>query len=118
MASSYATRLVESTTFSSRSVTEQQQQKQQQQSPLFLESVRCTRWKELQDTVDHHIQLAARLGAPTVFRLLNGSSGGLLGIGSAVGDDNTGSIYSMEREIQAVRKSLARCEPSGATPLA
>jgi hypothetical protein len=33
--------------------------------------VSCTRWMEIQETVDYHAQMAALLQAPTVFRLLN-----------------------------------------------
>jgi hypothetical protein len=34
-----------------------------------------------------------------------------------VGKDNAGIIHSLEREIGTARKTLARCEPFGATPL-
>jgi Mg-chelatase subunit ChlD len=33
--------------------------------------VGCTRWTELQECVNYHVQLAALLEAPTVFRMLN-----------------------------------------------
>ena len=31
--------------------------------------VGCTRWTEIQETVDYHAQMAALLQAPTVFRV-------------------------------------------------
>merc|ERR1719313_2295301 len=33
--------------------------------------VNCSRWAEIQETVEYHAQIAALLEAPTVFRLLN-----------------------------------------------
>merc|ERR1712038_2214329 len=36
-----------------------------------IKMVSCTRWKEIQETVNYHAQMAALLQAPTTFRLLN-----------------------------------------------
>merc|ERR1719327_839633 len=33
--------------------------------------VNCSRWAEIQETVEYHARVAALLEAPTVFRLLN-----------------------------------------------
>ena len=33
--------------------------------------VACSRWAEMQQTVDYHVQMAALIKSPTVFRLLN-----------------------------------------------
>lgn len=37
----------------------------------ILKFVTCSRWREMQQTVDYHVQMAALLGAPTTFRMLN-----------------------------------------------
>jgi hypothetical protein len=83
-----------------------------------LESVPCTRWRELQDTVNHHIQLSARLRAPTVFRMLN-SPGLFQGNGRfsiAEGPSNNAN-NNIEKEIQTAMKTIRDIEPFGATPI-
>jgi hypothetical protein len=39
-----------------------------------VKMVPCTRWSEIQDTVNYHVQMAALLQAPTVFRVSEKSS--------------------------------------------
>lgn len=73
----------------------------------------CSRWGELGDAILWHATLAARLGAPTEFRLLNApvASGGVPGyqvIQCGVGDPDA--------EIKQVQEML-RTDPIGRTPL-
>ena len=74
--------------------------------------VPCSRWGELGDAILWHATLAARLGAPTEFRLLNaplaGGAGGYQVIQCGVGDPDA--------EIAQVEEML-RTDPIGRTPL-
>lgn len=77
--------------------------------------VSCSRWKEIQETVDYHAQLAALLEAPTTFRLLNNP-------GAHVGPQEfsiatTGSEL-IHRDLEVARQTMSRGSPIGVTPLA
>jgi hypothetical protein len=69
----------------------------------------CTRWGELADTIIWHAKLAAYLGAPTEFRLLNAPGGG----GSQVIHCGVGDPAA---ELAQVER-MVRSDPSGRTPL-
>ena len=74
----------------------------------------CTRWEELHECVNYHIQLAALLEAPTTFRLLNdpGVLAGSQQFGVAeMGDDQ------ISNEVQTARDIVRKTSPSGVTPL-
>lgn len=73
--------------------------------------VSCTRWKEVQDTVEFHAKIASALQAPTSFRLLNNDGPGAR---MEVGLEKSGG----DQDVQAVRKIIQRAEPYGVTPLA
>lgn len=74
----------------------------------------CTRWRELQDTVDYHAQLAFLLQAPTYFRLLNDP-------GAAAGPQywsiaaNTSA--NLDSELALAQSTMLNTQPSGVTPL-
>jgi hypothetical protein len=75
--------------------------------------VSCTRWTEIQETVDYHAQMAALLQAPTVFRLLNepGKVHGPQQFSVA----ERGEEY-LNEDLAIAHKTM-RTSPSGLTPL-
>lgn len=67
--------------------------------------VKCTRWEELTGTMKFLGELSEELGAPSEFRLLNGSDPIIVGLG----DDNGKSL--------AFLKEVMSDSPAGPTPL-
>ena len=84
-----------------------------------LRSIQCTRWNEIQETVEYHSQMAALMKAPTIFRLLNdpGPNVGpqVCSIAETRSDDNGGDM--IEKDLNLVRSIMAKAHPTGATPL-
>ena len=76
--------------------------------------VKCTRWKEIQETVEYHARIAALLKAPTIFRLLNdpGKEIGPQIFGVADRGDNF-----MELDLQITLETIGLAKPAGITPL-
>ena len=79
-----------------------------------LRTVPCTRWKELQGTVEYHVQMAALLQAPTVFRLLNNP-------GAAAGPQQfsvatRGEKY-VDADVATALSTIMNTSPGGVTPL-
>jgi len=73
----------------------------------------CSRWRELQDTVEYHVQMAALLQAPTQFRLLN-DPGRLSGPQYLqVGE----SIDRMDEDLARTLSTIHNTSPGGVTPL-
>jgi hypothetical protein len=76
--------------------------------------VSCSRWKEIQETVDYHAQLAALLEAPTTFRLLNDP-------GSHIGPQEFSVAATgpelIHHDLEVARNTMARGSPIGVTPL-
>mmetsp|Transcript_17159 Transcript_17159/g.21390 ORF Transcript_17159/g.21390 Transcript_17159/m.21390 type:complete len:393 (+) Transcript_17159:114-1292(+) len=74
----------------------------------------CTRWREIQQTVEYHVRMAGLLRAPTTFRLLNDPG---LGAGHREfsickrGDD------MIPQDIQQAHDIMHQSTPQGATPL-
>jgi hypothetical protein len=77
------------------------------------QSVTCTRWRELQETVQYHAELAALLQATTHFRLLNdpGVRVGPQEFSIAAGGQSTSA------EVADVQDILYKTKPFGSTPL-
>jgi hypothetical protein len=90
----------------------------------------CTRWSEVQETVQCHARLSAALGAPTDFRLLNppGVLGGGVAapLGGLLRGQRTFRVgYGVRRNSQRIARDcrraqnvMLRTEPNGKTPLA
>jgi hypothetical protein len=77
--------------------------------------VPCTRWSELQQTVEYHSQMAALLKAPTVFRLLN-DPGKIVGpqqFSIAERGENL-----IDEDLAQALQTMKNASPSGVTPLA
>lgn len=76
--------------------------------------VNCTRWTEIQETVEYHAQMAALLRAPTVFRLLNDP-------GRISGPQQFSIAERGEENLDedlAIALQTMRSSPNGTTPLA
>eukprot|EP00559_Dactyliosolen_fragilissimus_P000924 CAMPEP_0184857062 /NCGR_PEP_ID=MMETSP0580-20130426/2233_1 /TAXON_ID=1118495 /ORGANISM="Dactyliosolen fragilissimus" /LENGTH=450 /DNA_ID=CAMNT_0027352439 /DNA_START=180 /DNA_END=1532 /DNA_ORIENTATION=- len=80
-----------------------------------VKMVQCTRWKEIQETVTYHAQLAALLEAPTVFRLLN-DPGRYIGP-REFGVANKGNPSTISHDLQVALSTMDNATPSGVTPL-
>jgi hypothetical protein len=77
--------------------------------------VTCSRWAEIRETVEYHAQIAALLGAPTVFRLLN-DPGRMCGP-QQFSIAERGSDYIAE-DLNTALSTMRQATPSGVTPLA
>lgn len=75
----------------------------------------CSRWKEIQGTIDYHAQLAGLLEMPTTFRLLNnpGSHAGPQEFSVA-----TAGPELIQRDLNVASQVMSRATPTGVTPLA
>jgi hypothetical protein len=74
----------------------------------------CTRWREMQETVDYHSQLATILQSPTTYRLLNdpGAIAGPLTFSVAY------SPHTMDHDLTVAQTVMMNAQPAGVTPLA
>jgi hypothetical protein len=87
-------------------------------SPGETQSVRfatCTRWRELQQTVECHAQLAALMKAPTTFRLIN-DPGPVVELQQFSIADH-GHQSDIEQELNMAFHVMSQAQPSGVTPL-
>lgn len=71
--------------------------------------VRCTRWMEMQETVDFHSQMAAMVNAPTIFRFLNKP------IAKKVPREFR---VEHKKQVQEAQNIISKVEPKGCTPIA
>jgi hypothetical protein len=76
--------------------------------------VSCSRWKEIQEAVTYHLQIAALLEAPTTFCLLNNP-------GAHIGPQEfsiaTTTSDMIQSELDVARRVMERGTPTGVTPL-
>ena len=81
--------------------------------------VECSRWAELQQTVEYHAQLAALVTAPTTFRLLNdpGRVAGPQTFSIAVDGNALPTAASLDRDVTVALQTMSRAQPGGVTPL-
>ena len=77
-------------------------------------SVQCTRWAELQETVNYHANLAGTLQATSVFRMLNDPGVRFGPQEFSIAEEGKNVI----EEVQSIKKIMQRCKPFGSTPLA
>jgi|EP00521_Asterionellopsis_glacialis_P015048 Mg-chelatase subunit ChlD len=77
--------------------------------------VGCTRWREIQETVNYHAQMAALLQAPTVFRMLNDP-------GAASGPQQFSvcerGMENIDEDVTIALQCMQNTTPGGVTPLA
>ena len=76
--------------------------------------VDCTRWAEMQQTVDYHAQMATLLKNPTVFRMLNdpGRIAGPQQFSIAERGDQ-----HIDEDLAIAQSTMMNTSPSGVTPL-
>jgi hypothetical protein len=76
--------------------------------------VPCTRWTEIQQTVDYHAQMAALLQAPTVFRLLNDPGKAIGPQQFSIAENGTDDL---DHEVAQAKSVMLNASPAGVTPL-
>jgi len=76
--------------------------------------VSCTRWREIQETVEYHVRMAALLKAPTVFRLLNNPGGR---VGPQIFGVADKGDHLIDSDLQVALSTITNAQPSGVTPL-
>jgi len=81
-----------------------------------LRMLDCTRWAEIQDTVQYHARIAALLEAPTRFRLLN-DTGRVAGCPTEFSVAERGSLNVAE-DLNVAIRAIRTASPAGCTPLA
>lgn len=84
-------------------------------SSTQVKSVPCTRWKEIQETVEYHIQMAGLLKAPTIFRFLNHPNGAYPQEFSVA--DKGDSDEQIANDVSEALRIIRGTSPTGATPL-
>lgn len=83
-------------------------------SAKMVKLVKCSRWSELQQTVEYHAQISALMKAPTVFRLLN-DPGRMVGPQKfSIAERGPALI---EEDLQTTMQTMTQASPSGCTPL-
>lgn len=78
-------------------------------------AVKCTRWNELQESVEYHAKLAATLKAPTEFRLLNHPGSHVGPQEFSIGMDTDKG--EAESDLDVALKVIWKASPKGMTPL-
>lgn len=76
--------------------------------------VSCTRWKELQETIEYHAQMAALLSAPTVFHLLNDPGVRVGPQELSIGQEGPEQV---DVELARIQQTITNASPTGVTPL-
>mmetsp|Transcript_19296 Transcript_19296/g.27147 ORF Transcript_19296/g.27147 Transcript_19296/m.27147 type:complete len:383 (+) Transcript_19296:114-1262(+) len=82
-----------------------------------LKFVSCTRWAEIKETVEYHVNISGLLEAPTTFRLLNNPGGSL-------SSKKFGSVFDIAltkgntaSQVSNAMKIMSNTRPTGTTPL-
>jgi len=79
-----------------------------------LKIVDCTRWDEIRECAQYHIEMAALLEAPTSFRLLNNPGAS---IGPPQFDISQMGSDMIDSEVSAATQIMTMARPGGVTPL-
>jgi len=76
--------------------------------------VSCTRWKEIQETVEYHARMAALLKAPTIFRLLNKPENNVCPPVFGIADKGE---HLIDSDLQVALRTIMNTGLTGVTPL-
>jgi hypothetical protein len=76
--------------------------------------VRCTRWADIQECVNYHVQMSSLLQAPTTFRLLNNPR---CTVGTQMFSVADKGEEFIGREADEARNIMNKARPNGVTPL-
>jgi hypothetical protein len=79
-----------------------------------MKIVPCTRWLELQESVNYHIDLCGLIKAPTKFRLLNDASSKS---GQRHFDVATNGDAMIKSDMEEARRIISKAIPLGPTPM-
>lgn len=74
----------------------------------------CTRWKEIQECVNYHVQQSALLAAPTIFRLLNNPG---VSAGAQEFEIATRGEEMIPTDVDNALNIMSKTRPGGCTPL-
>lgn len=81
-----------------------------------IKLVPCTRWAEIQETINYHSEMAGLLKAPTIFRLMN-NPGVHIGPQEFSIADKGSDPQVIRNDIELARRTMMKASPSGVTPL-
>jgi hypothetical protein len=70
-------------------------------------SIQCTRWAELQETVNYHATLAGVMQATTVFRMLNDPGARCASAEFSIGEEGK----SADQEVHNAKQIMRQCQP-------
>jgi hypothetical protein len=79
-----------------------------------MQLVPCTRWAEMQATVECHAELAGILEAPTIFTMLNHPGDPRVPQTFSVAEHGADAIFE---NIDRAKAAMLNCQPQGPTPL-
>jgi hypothetical protein len=86
--------------------------------------VPCTRWKELQGSIEYHAELAGLIQATTIFRMLNDPGPNVGPQEFSIGDIHSNNAFSssssgktMEQDVATAIRIVQHTKPQGVTPL-
>mmetsp|Transcript_12736 Transcript_12736/g.19289 ORF Transcript_12736/g.19289 Transcript_12736/m.19289 type:complete len:386 (+) Transcript_12736:124-1281(+) len=79
-----------------------------------VRSIPCTRWSEIQQTVEYHAQMAALMKAPSRFRLLNDPGRNVGPQIFSIGENGDATI---DQDLVIATDTMSKARPMGATPL-
>jgi hypothetical protein len=79
-----------------------------------LKIVGCTRWDEIRECAQYHIEMSALLEAPTSFRLLNNPGAS---VGPAQFDIAQMGTNMINSEVSKATQIMTKARPGGVTPL-
>lgn len=93
-----------------------------------LQFVTCSRWKEMVQTVEYHVNMAALIQAPTTFRLLNhpGQQVGSqifsiattnVATASSISSTTKQSTGMIDHDMAVAMNIMNQAQPNGVTPL-
>mmetsp|Transcript_21397 Transcript_21397/g.51728 ORF Transcript_21397/g.51728 Transcript_21397/m.51728 type:complete len:419 (+) Transcript_21397:68-1324(+) len=78
--------------------------------------VNCSRWSEIKDCIEYHVQMAAALEAPTTFRMLNDPACGPNSQQFGVAE-NALDTHVLQEEVDRAISIMKTARPGGVTPL-
>ena len=83
-----------------------------------IQAVSCTRWKELQGSVEYHAELAGLIEATTIFRLLNDPGARIGPQEFSICDANMNATRTtIDNQVANALHIVRRAEANGVTPL-
>ena len=86
-----------------------------------LQFISCSRWKEMVQTVEYHVNLAALTRAPTTFRLLNhpGRQAGsqIFTMATTTTSSNNLTQSMIDDNLAVALHTMTHTQPGGVTPL-